>query len=126
MNQALLEEKLKATVATKIRSKGELLDSHQELYVKESMAHKRTAAGAKRAKISNGMLQPQVSALIDAKNVLKKELTRARQELEDNKQTLLLVEKLKTKLKESLVTNQNLEELTLLAEERAVVAQKEA
>ena len=65
--------------------------------------------------MSNDVLQPQVTDLTDANNVLKEELTRARQELEANKKTLLLVEKLEAELKESLVANQSLEELALLA-----------
>ena len=55
MNQAFLEEKLKATEVT-IRLKSELLESRQQLYVEEGMAHKRVAVEAKRAQMTNDML----------------------------------------------------------------------
>ena len=55
------------------------------------------------------------------KNLLNEELHRHCQELEANKDTLLLVEKLEIELKEIVAANHNLENLALLAQEIAIV-----
>ena len=56
-NQALLEKKLKVVEAT-IKFKSKLLESHQEFYVRESLAHEKATIEAKRGKMSKDMLQP--------------------------------------------------------------------
>ena len=110
MNQALLEEKLKVFEAI-IKSKSKLLESCQVFYVEDNLAHVRATTKEKRAQMSNDVLHSQVTTLIDTKNVLKEALTRARQELEANKQTLFLVERNEIKLKEIQATaNQSLED----------------